>query len=99
MQDVAQDVIASLLSQKDDALDHDLAALGMKMRKDLDEDQLDDCMAEIQQVVMNHIKKARAGRRYAQQRDAYLADPNLPMPLPPAATEVVQVGEQNMFRL
>lgn len=112
-QEVAQDVIASLLSQKDDAVDHDLAALGMKMRKDLDEDQLDECMMELQHVVMKHIKKARASRRLARERDEYLANPvsgpmdNHPagedqyiaMPPPPMAVPVLQVGNQELYNL
>lgn len=98
---MAQDVISTLLEQKDDALDHDLAALRLKMRKDLDEDQLDDCIAETQQVVMKHIKKSCTAWQFGQQRGEYLLNPDaaapreqedefMPMPPAPMAPQVMQ---------
>ena len=92
--DLVKTVLESVLMQDDhtpDELDKALESIAMRMRKHLDDDEREDCLAEINQVITRHVKSARAARRFGQARDDYF---NNMGPQGPGAVRVDDNGLQ-----
>ena len=71
-QELAKNVIESLLKQDDDELDFAFQSIAMHMKKHLDEEQQEELLDEINQIVTRKIKQAKAARRFDDARDQFL---------------------------
>ena len=71
-QKLAESVLDKFLGQDDDELDLGVQSMVMRMRKNLDDDQREDCLNEMNAVVTKHIQIARSQRRFGAARQEYL---------------------------
>lgn len=53
---MANEVISSLLKQNNDEIDHDLAAMGKRIRKHLSEEEQDECLLEMSHIVGRYVR-------------------------------------------